>query len=252
MHIALRLLVSWRLPGLNHFQNPLFIDAGVAAVTRKQWHSHARNARKQNLVDGFLKHIQTGNTHNRIDITADDNLQNNRRSFRNEDLVSHLFGYRSEIGDTARSTFLAVHSKFVIVGRATFGMLQAVRQQEQSTAGIGRCNLIAPKGTAEHHHYPTNITFAQLLAFKQLAATVSISSLLSGRDLSNWAATSAQRVFKCSRQLSSLRHQLQVARFSPARLTRARNFCARNFCARSSRCGNTHRWPIIVSCFKLI
>ena len=55
-----------------------------------QRHRIRRHASDQNFIDRLLQHIQTGHTQNAVDVSGDDNLQNNRRTFGNQNFLAQL------------------------------------------------------------------------------------------------------------------------------------------------------------------
>ena len=128
----------------NHLVDPGLVHLGIAAIAAQQWYRHAGNAGQQYLVDGFLQHVQACDSHHGIDVTADDDLHDHGRTFRNQHAIAHLFGQSAEVGDAAGSTFFAVHAELVIVGRTTFGVFEAVGKQEQSSLG-GTDEVVASK-----------------------------------------------------------------------------------------------------------
>ena len=63
----------------------------------------------------------------------------------------------------------------------------------------GRRDLITPKLRGQHDHHPADETFRLTASSSILRAICSISSLVSGRDLSSRMATSVTRSRKDSR-----------------------------------------------------
>ena len=90
--------------------------------------AHAGNASEQDLVDRLFQDIQTSYANDRIDIAADDNLHDDRRTFGHQDFVAEFFADGSIVGNAARPTLLAIQPELIVIGRATLGMLQAMRQ----------------------------------------------------------------------------------------------------------------------------
>ncbi len=94
----------------------------------------------------------------------------------------------------------AVEPELVVIGRAAFGVLQAVRQQEQPPLERNR----RPPGRTRTRWPATPSSSRGSLRGRPACSSVaratdSISSFPNGRDLSSLAATSAQRARNCSR-----------------------------------------------------
>ena len=179
MNVRPGFLLRNRLLDHDHVPNPGFVDTGVSAVAREQRNGHARDTSQQNLVDGFFQHIQTCHANDRIDIPANNNFQDHWRSLGHKDFVAHLFGFGSKVGDAASTAFLAIHTKLVVVCRASLGVLQAVRKQEKTTAW-GRCGYcVAKEFGADHHHDPAHIALGHTDFFQR--PTSDLLELIFGR-----------------------------------------------------------------------
>ena len=57
-----------------------------------------------------------------------------------------------KVADLARSTLLAIEAELVVIGRAAFRVLQAVRQEHEPPVERDRRDLLAPELVGEHHH----------------------------------------------------------------------------------------------------
>ena len=107
--------------------DPRFIELRVLAVARVKRHRIGRHARKQHFVDRLLQHVEARHTENAVHMSRHDDLEHDRRAFRHEDFVTELLGLHFVVGDRTRSALLAVEAKFVVVGGAAIGVLEAVR-----------------------------------------------------------------------------------------------------------------------------
>ena len=107
--------------------DPGFVELGVFAIAGMQRNRIRRNAGEQHFVDRFFQHVQTGDTENTVDVAADDNLQNDGRTFCDQHLITELLGFDFVVGDGTGTTGFAVEAELVVVGGATFGVLQAMR-----------------------------------------------------------------------------------------------------------------------------
>ena len=164
---VIMMLARGRLPQPHHFVHPVFVHRRVAAIAGKQRDRHTRDSREQDLVDRLLKHVQTGNANDRIDVATDDDFQYDRRPFGDEHLVSHLFRFRAKIRDAASATSLAIQTVFVVVRRTTLRMFQAMWQEKQAARRRCRSDLIAPKLRRKYDHRPANIALGKPHIFKR-------------------------------------------------------------------------------------
>ena len=146
---------------LDHSPDPVFVDAGVAAVTGQQRDRHAGDARQQNLVDRLLQHVQARHAHDRVDITADDDLEDDRRTLGDEHAVTHLLGEATKISNAARSARFAIEAELVVFGGATFRMFEAMRHQKQTPVRRHGRDLFFPERRRDDHHHPTEERLGQ-------------------------------------------------------------------------------------------
>ena len=128
VNVAPRLLFGWHVRHAHHLIDPVLIDARVPAIAGQQWHRHTRNPGQQDFVDRLFQNIQTSHSANRIDVSADQNLQDDRATFGNENFVAKVLRSLAEIGNITSTASFAREAKLVIVGGATFGMFQAMWQ----------------------------------------------------------------------------------------------------------------------------
>ena len=142
-------------------EHPVVIDRRAPAVARQQRRGHARDAGQQDLVDRLLQHVQAGDADDRIDVAADDDLQDDRRAFGDQHLVAQLLGLALEVGDGAGAALPAVEAELVVVGRAALGVLQAVRQQQQPALERDGRHLLAPELVGDADHREAEILLAQ-------------------------------------------------------------------------------------------
>ena len=78
MNVAVGLIFDIGVRHANHLLNPVLIDRSVATVAGQKRNCHTRNASQHDFVDGFFQHVQTRHANNRIDMAANDDLQNDR------------------------------------------------------------------------------------------------------------------------------------------------------------------------------
>ncbi len=172
-----------RLVFVQALPDPGFIERGVLAVARMQRHGVRRHAGDQHLVDRLFQHVQAGDSQNAIDVAADDDLQHDRRTFGDEHLVAELFGPHLVVGDRTGAAFFAIQPEFVVLGRAAFGVLEAMRQQQHPSLERRREELPLPEEVADQHHHEAEI-FLRLIQFgQQLRPYASNSFLLNGLRL---------------------------------------------------------------------
>ncbi len=146
---------------VDQLRHPVVIDRRAAAVARQERHRHTRNAGEQHLVERLLQHIQAGHADDRVNVPADDDLEHDRRAFRNEHLAAQVLRLRLEVGHRAGPAFSAIQPKLVIVGRAALGMLEAMRQKQQPALEVDRADLVAPELVAQTHHGETEKILSQ-------------------------------------------------------------------------------------------
>ncbi len=119
-------------------------------------------------------------------------FMHDRRAFGDQHLVAQSSAVVAKVGDAARAAALAVQPEFVVLGRAALGVLQAMGQQQQAARGRRAATWSRQNSQANDDHRPADVAFGQAHLVQELArVTVSISSLVNGRDLSSSAATSA-------------------------------------------------------------
>src|SRR5436189_257998 len=75
--------------------------------------------------------------------------------------VAEIFGHRPKSGDATGAALAAVEAELVVVGRAAFRVLQAMRQEEQPAAVRHGGHLLAPKRRGQDHHRPADVAFGQ-------------------------------------------------------------------------------------------
>ena len=153
---------------LQHIPNPRLIKRRVLAVTRVQGNRVRRNPGDQHLVDRLLEHVQARNPQDRVDVARHNDLQNNRRALGHKHLVTQLLSPNLVIGDRAGSALLAIEPEFVVIGRAPFGVLQAVRQQQHPPMKRDRQELLLPEEIPDQHHRKTEELFRKLQAIQQI------------------------------------------------------------------------------------
>src|SRR5262249_8206314 len=118
---------------------------------------------------GLFQHVEAGNPDDRIDVAADDDLQDDGRPFRDEYLVTQLLGLDLEVGDGAGAALLAVQAELIVVGGTALGILEAVRQQQQAPGEWDGLHLLAPELVADRHHGEAEVLLAQPESREQLA-----------------------------------------------------------------------------------
>ena len=211
-----------------------------------QRHSVRWDTSDQNLVDGFFKHVQTSHAQNAIDVTGDNNLQNNRRPFGHEHLVAQLFGSHFIVGNRTGATTFAVEPKLSVLGRAALSVLQTVRQQQHAAIEGDREKLLLPEEVADHHHREPEKLFGQSQLIQQSSsvvfqfvasertAAIQIASVLFGSRFDFFA------------KIKRLRHCLQVSR--TASLALFSRWCRIVVVINETmilRKGGTHRFVIV-------
>ena len=132
MDVAAGLGTAVGMNRVNHVVYPVLVNRRIPAIAGQQWHGQARNARQQDLVDRFLQDIQAGNSHNRVHVPADNDLQDEGRALGDQDFVTHRFRGSPEVRDAASPALHAVQPVLVVVGRTPLRVFQTVRQQKQT------------------------------------------------------------------------------------------------------------------------
>src|SRR5689334_15870271 len=103
-------------------------------------------------------------------MTRNDDLQDDRGTFRDENLIAELLSADFVIGDGTGAAFLAVETEFIVVGRTSFGVLQAMRQQQQPSLERDRQKLLLPERVSQHNHGKPEKTFGLVIQSKQFAS----------------------------------------------------------------------------------
>ena len=147
--------------------DPVVIDRRAAAIARQQRRGHARDAGQQDLVDRLFQHVQAGDADDRIDMAADDDLEDDRRAFGDEHLVAQVLGLGLEVGDGAGPALAAIEAELVVVGGAALGVLEAVRQQQQAALEVDGLTCSRQNSLVEAHHREAEVLLAQVHGAQQ-------------------------------------------------------------------------------------
>lgn len=103
-------------------------------------------------------------------MAANDDLEDDRRAFRNQHLVAEVLGFDLEVGNRAGATFPAVEAKLVVVGGTAFRVLETVRQQEEPALEVDGLHLLAPEFVADADHREAEVLLAQAEVLQQVLA----------------------------------------------------------------------------------
>src|SRR5205085_2798729 len=95
--------------------DPVVIDGGAPAVAGQKRGRHARHAGQEDLVEGLFEDVEAGDADDGIDMTADDDLQDNGGPLRDEDLVPQLLRLDFKVGDRAGAALLVIEAELVVV-----------------------------------------------------------------------------------------------------------------------------------------
>src|SRR5579875_2076253 len=155
---------------IDQFTDPIVINGGAFAVARQQRRCHAGNAGQENLIERLFQHVQASDTDNRINMAADDDFEDDRRPLGNQHFVAEVLGPGLEIGDGARPALAAIQTQFVIIGGAPLGVLEAMRQQQQTPFEIDGLDLFSPELIGDTYHCEAEVLLAQLHAAQQVFA----------------------------------------------------------------------------------
>ena len=128
-HIAGGRFVRQGFVLVQYVPNPGFVQSGVHAITGMQWHRIRWHTSDQDFVDRFFQDVQTRHAQDAINVSRHNDLQNNGRSFSNQNLVAQLLSANFVIRNRTCAAAFAVESEFGIFGRATFGVFQTMWQQ---------------------------------------------------------------------------------------------------------------------------
>src|SRR5207249_1848479 len=126
---------------VDQFGDPVVVDGGAAAVAGQQRGGDAGDAGEEDLVDGLFEDVEAGDPDDGVDVSADDDLQDDGGALGDEDLVAEVLGAGLEVGDGAGAALAAVEAELVVVGGAALGVREAVGQQQQPAPAGGGLDL---------------------------------------------------------------------------------------------------------------
>ena len=131
-----------------------------------------RHTSDQDFVDRFFQHVQAGHAEDAIDVTADDDFQNDRRTFCHQHLVAEFLRFDLVVSDRAGSAGFAVQPEIVVVGRTAFSMFEAVREQQHASFERDRQKLPFPEEVADQHRSNADVLFRLAHFGQQLSRPV--------------------------------------------------------------------------------
>ncbi len=92
---------------------------------------------------------------------------------------------RLEVGDGAGAALAAIEAELVVIGGAALGVLEAVRQQQQTALEIDGLDLFAPELVGDADHREAEILLAESQCAQQFFAHLLQVGLVSGLERSS-------------------------------------------------------------------
>src|SRR5262245_25874159 len=91
-----------------------------------------RNSALNDFLKGFFQHVETGDAEYAVDITADNDFEDDRRSFGDHYLVTEFFRLNFKIADRAGAAIFTVQTKLIVMRATGFYVFETMRQKQNS------------------------------------------------------------------------------------------------------------------------
>ena len=131
------------------FPDPVDIDGRVDAVILQQRHGDRRDRRRLDVGESALKHGETRNPDDGLDLAGLNQRHDDGGAFRHEDGITESLGFVLKILDRAKSALLAEQAELVKGRRAFVLDAQALRHEEKAALVRDLGERLAPHFVVE-------------------------------------------------------------------------------------------------------